>query len=242
MTVDVSPSTTRICPNCGAETATAGRFCRRCGAELAPVEGHVEAAPAAAQTSPELSTPATQQPANTVPAPQPAQVEAGLLTRARQNDRPAIETMFRQFVPADETISAAEYLGVYGLWGFGRDSFGIATDRRVAALQVGSFGEVLYQDASLEYVNSTVLYQPSRGGLYATVAVVALVTFGVGLLLAPVIARGYYRRKKSGLVLAVREGVSVYVFIDRSRMLAANRFCRDIAGLREQRVRRIGLS
>lgn len=169
-------------------------------------------------------------------------MEQALLYRARRDDREAIETMFRQFLPPGEEIAAAEYLGVFGFWGFGRDSFGVATDRRVAGLQVGGFGEVLYQDASLEYVNSMVLYQPSRSGLYITLAAVAIATFGIGLLLAPLIARGYYRRKKSGLLVVVREGVSVYVFIDRKRMLAANRFYREIARLREDRIRRVGLT
>jgi len=148
--------------------------------------------------------------------------------------------MFRQFLPAGENVAAAEYLGVFGFWGFGRDSFAVATDRRVAGMQVGAFGEVLYQDAPLEFVNSTIVYQPSRIGLYMTVVAFAVVTLGFGLLLAPVIARGYYRRKKSGLVLAVREGVSVYVFIDRKNLRAANRFYREIARLREDRIRRVG--
>jgi hypothetical protein len=170
----------------------------------------------------------------------PVAVETGLLTRAKQNDHDAIETMFRQFLPLDERIAASEYLGVFGFWGFGRDSFAIATERRVAGMQVGAFGEVFYQDAPLEFVNSTILYQPSRIGLYVTVGVVAVFTLGIGLLLAPVIARVYYRRKKSGLVLAVREGVSVYVFIDRKNLRSANRLCRDIARLREDRIRRVG--
>jgi hypothetical protein len=174
------------------------------------------------------------------PATAVAPVEQGLLHRAKQNDRNAIETMFRQFLPPGEQVAAREYFGVMGFWGFGRDSFGVATERRVAGLQVGSFGEVLYQDAPLEYVNSTVLYQPSRSGLYITVAVVAIVTFGFGLLLTPLIASWYYRRKKCGLVLNVREGVSVYVFIDRKRVPAANRFYKEFAGLREDRIRRVG--
>jgi hypothetical protein len=190
----------------------------------------------------EVAAPPRPHPAVATAAPtvSAAPVEQGLLGRAKQNDRQAIETMFRQFLPPTEQVVACEYFGVMGFWGFGRDSFGIATDRRVAGLQVGSFGEVLYQDAPLEYVNSTIVYQPSRIGLYITVGVVAIVTFGVGLLLAPVIARGYYRRTKSGLVLNVREGVSVYVFIDRKRLPAANRFYKDFAGLREDRIRRVG--
>jgi hypothetical protein len=167
-------------------------------------------------------------------------VDEGLLRRAKQSDHAAIETMFRQFLPQDERIVTTEYMGVFGFWGFGRDCFAVATDRRVAGIQVGAFGEVLYQDAPLEYVNSTVIYQPSRIGLYVTVGVVAVFTFGIGLLLAPVIARWYYRRKKSGLVLAVREGVSVYIFIDRKNLRAANHFYREIARLREDRCRQVG--
>ena len=167
-------------------------------------------------------------------------IERALLTMAKQDDREAIEKMFRQFLPLGEEIKAAEYLGVFGFWGFGRDSFAVATDRRVAGIQVGGFGEILYQDAPLEYVNSTVLHQPSLFGLYVRVVIVALFTSGIGLLLAPLIARSYYRRHKSGLVLWVRSGVSVYIFIDRKRILTANKLYREIASLRDERVRLIG--
>lgn len=237
MTVETPISQTRTCANCGAVVSPDAKFCRSCGASVVAPE------PAARPSQPpqQLTTPAaTSGPA--APAVAPVTVEMSLLNRAKRDDRAAIETMFKQFLPPGEAVDTAEYLGVYGFWGFGRDSFGVVTDRRIGSLQVGSFGEVLYQDASLEHVNSTVLYQPSRIGLYVTVGVLAIVTFGIALLLAPVIARGYYRRKKSGLVLAVREGVSVYVFIDRKRMLAANRFYREVARLREDRVRRVGLA
>ena len=160
MTVETTQLDTRSCANCGTTLAPDARFCQSCGTAVQP--------PAPAQQSAASvggAVAAAGANVGTVPAVA-ATVEGGLLSRAKRNDRNAIETMFKQFLAPGEDITAAEYLGVYGFWGFGRDSFGVVTDRRVASLQVGSFGEVSYQDGSLEYVNSTVLYQPSRFGLY----------------------------------------------------------------------------
>jgi hypothetical protein len=145
-----------------------------------------------------------------------------LLGRAQQGDTQAIALMFRQFIGPEEEILAVEYLGIQGLWGLGTRSFACVTDRRVAALRVKVFGAVEYQDGMLEQVNSGAIVQPSRLGLYLFVIGISIVTLGIGLLLLPLTVRAFYRFKKSGLVLSVREGLSVYLFADRKLLPMAN--------------------
>jgi hypothetical protein len=60
------------------------------------------------------------------------------------------------------------------------------------------------------------------------------------LILLPVTIRLYYRFKKSGIVLWIREGLQVYAFIDRKRMRIANQLYRVCADLREERLRALG--
>jgi hypothetical protein len=62
----------------------------------------------------------------------------------------------------------------------------------------------------------------------------------LGLLLLPVAVRHYYRFNKSGLLLWVREGISIFVFIDRKRMINAKRFYRLCCDQREERLRAVG--
>jgi hypothetical protein len=62
----------------------------------------------------------------------------------------------------------------------------------------------------------------------------------LGVLLLPIIVRLYYRFNKSGLVLWVREGISIVVFIDRKRMINAKRFYRLFCDQREERLRAVG--
>src|SRR5262245_4620219 len=119
------------------------------------------------------SNPAVQLPfAANPPAAQTGhlKIAASLVSRARKGDQQAIVTIFRQFVPEDEGLYWAEYLGRHG-WLFGRLSFGCLTDKRVASVKIGSFGEVIYQDGYFEYINSGIIYQPSRLALYIWVFV-----------------------------------------------------------------------
>jgi hypothetical protein len=189
-----------------------------------------------------------------VPPVQPP--SQGVMARARADDPRALETLFEQFVPQGEQIVETRYLGVIGLWGIGTHSFTAVTTHRVASLRVGIFGAVLYQDGALEYVNSSAIYQPSRLALYwpAVLWVLvfvagaiatelnpwALVALLIALLFVPVIVRLQYRFKKSGLVIWIREGLSLYVFIDRTRIALANRFYRLCMELREERIREVG--
>jgi hypothetical protein len=132
----------------------------------------------------------------------------------------------------------------------------------VAAIRVAAFGEVVYQDGYIDYVNSGVVYQPSRLVLYVVVTLLSLLMLaslfftaaglfifqdkpmileGLGSLLVwlivlPVLIRVYYRMFKCGIVFWVREGVSVYLFTNRGRLVKANRLYRNLTILREQRL------
>lgn len=166
---------------------------------------------------------------------------ASLLDRARREDPAALATVFSQFLPAGETVVDARYLGLKGLWGIGTHSFACVTSRRVAVLEVGLLGGVAYHDGALEELNSGVISQPSRLGLYMFVAVTTVLTLGVALLLLPLTLRVYYSFKKSGLVFWVREGVSVFLFTDRKRLPAATDLYRMTSALREVRLAEIGV-
>lgn len=189
-------------------------------------------------------------------------IESSLLRLAKRDDFQAIALMFRQFIPEDETVHFAEYLGVEGVWGIGTHSFGCLTDRRVAAIRVAAFGEVIYQDGYIDYVNSGVVYQPSRLVLYVVISLLSLLILAslsflvagiavfqdrpmilealgsllVWLIAVPVMVRIYYRMFKCGLVFWVREGVSVYLFTNRGRLVRANRLYRNLTMLREHRL------
>jgi hypothetical protein len=178
------------------------------------------------------------------------------MARAKADDPRALELLFGQFVPPGEQIVETRYMGVMGLWGFGTHSFAAVTTQRVASLRVGLLGELIYQDGSLEYVNSSAVYQPSRLQMYTPAAILVLlsviaavtvlpVPLGplavlVALLLVPLIVKAQYRIRKSGLVVWVREGLMVHVFIDRPRIALANRFYRLACELRDERIREIG--
>ncbi|RUT01881.1 hypothetical protein DSM106972_065040 [Dulcicalothrix desertica PCC 7102] len=104
-----------------------------------------------------------------------------ILQNASQNDFGAISVMFKQFIPEDEQIEYACYLGIRGLWGIGTRQFACVTNRRVADITVGLFGEVTYQDGFLEHINSGIIYQPSKLWLY--VMLLGYFLFGLSLTL-----------------------------------------------------------
>lgn len=167
-------------------------------------------------------------------------IEPSLMQRAKNGDPVALEKMFQQFIPEEEKIIAAEYLGVKGLWGIGSHSFACVTNRRVAAIKTGFLGEVIFQDGAMEYINSGVIYQPSKLWLYVVSFFVVVCTVGIGVLLLPLVAKIYYDINKCGLVFVIREGVSVYLFTDRGRLSVANRLYRKVMQAREPRIREIG--
>jgi hypothetical protein len=172
-----------------------------------------------------------------------------LLARARGHDADAVVTMFRQFVPADEDVVMADYLGTQGLWGVGLHSFGCVTHRRVCGLRIGLLGHVVYQDCELEHVNSGAVLQPSLLWLYLWSAVLPLLWIGslvaapisvaltlalspVVLLVLPLWVRVFYGFHKSGMVLVVREGLPVYLFSNRSLQRSMNAFYRETLAIK----------
>jgi hypothetical protein len=188
-----------------------------------------------------------------------SRLDDSLVARAKANDDQALATMFSQFLPEGEQIIDCQYLGVLGLWGIGTHSFAAVTSRRVATLQISLLGGVHYQEGALEYVNSAAAHQPSMVSLYlgfarfGFIALLVAISAGVAIHWAvgflvfvlavvglPLYVRFYHRKHKSGLVFWIREGVQVYAFIDRKRMLVANRLYRECMNLREDRLRALG--
>ncbi len=166
------------------------------------------------------------------------ELPGSVLAKAKTGDPEAISTLFAQFIDPDEAVHSVAYFGVLGIGPFGTHSFACSTDRRVASLEVGVFGRVVYQDGFLEYVTSGVLYQPSLLGLVIMMifgVIFAIATFGLGLLLFPILIKAYYRFNKSGLVYVIQDGVSVYMFANRALIRRANLMYREVAGLRERR-------
>ena len=69
--------------------------------------------------------------------------------------------MFYAFIGPEEQILEARYLGSYGFLLNKTRSVVCLTDKRVAVIQLGSLGRVMYQDVFIEDVNSGIIYQPS---------------------------------------------------------------------------------
>ncbi|MBI1347705.1 hypothetical protein GC163_15630 [bacterium] len=225
------------------------------------------------QGQPTMPTGQPQAYANAQPAAPPPTMAKSLTSRALGGDRQAIETMFRQFTPPDETYYAVDYLGFEGLWIFGTHSFGALTDRRVAAMRMTFWGEVVYQDGFLESINSNVFYQPSKLWLYISLISVAfthisgwiatimmamdyedsrerLLTILVGTVVWAVFGfissliaiKWFHWFKKSGAAFIIKEGVTVFIFTDRSRMSLANDLFRRLCFLREQRIKQVAVN
>jgi hypothetical protein len=169
-------------------------------------------------------------------------IGSSVLERARENDTEAIEIMFRQFLPDDEKIHYLQYLGLKGLWGIGTHEFVCLTERRVADITVGRFGEINYQDGYLECINSTVIHQPSKLMLYLMVGfycLYSLALVGIPLLFLPFVFQAYYRFVKCGVVLMVKEGIPIYMFASRKYINRVNTLCRQITIVREDRIKEI---
>jgi hypothetical protein len=195
-------------------------------------------------------------------------IHSSIIKRAIENDTEALSTMFKQFIPEDEDIHLVQYLGIKGLWGIGAHSFACLTSRRVADISVGRFSEVVYQDGYLEFINSGIIYQPSKLGLYILAGfwsllalLVSLGTYaicasnwmlgpGVGFVAAalvlilfiallPFLIKSYYGIVKCGIVFWVREGVPIYIFSNRKFLRRANLLCRNVTLCREHRLKLI---
>ena len=112
-------------------------------------------------------------------------VKTSVLRQAKNNNADAICSMFQQFIPEDEEIYRVEYLGIKGVFGIGASSFACLTRRRVADITVGFFGEVTYEDAFLEQIKSSAIYQPSRLSLFILSALTILLALLLIVLVLP---------------------------------------------------------
>jgi hypothetical protein len=190
---------------------------------------------------------------------------SSIIKRASQDDPNAIASMFKLFIPDNETIYFAQYLGLKGLWGFGTREFACLTDRRVADITVGRFGEVTYQDGYLEHINSCFIYQPSKLRLYVLFGswiivflqilislsqlplppllwlITSLLILGVLILLLPLIVQLYYRFSKCGILIAVRGGLPIFIFTNRKLLTRANALYRLLSVSRESRIQLRGV-
>ncbi|MDX1970743.1 MAG: hypothetical protein SFV23_26490 [Planctomycetaceae bacterium] len=151
--------------------------------------------------------------------------------------------MFRQFIGPQESLLLAEYLGFEGLVWLGEYSFAALTDRRMATMRITRFGEVIYQDAFIDMINSSIIFQPSKFWLHFWVVVLLLLaipTIGLTLLLIPLAGKMFYALKKSGLAISCREGFTVWAFTDRSRLQIATEIYRAMCEQREIRIKELG--
>ncbi|MDD2205185.1 MAG: hypothetical protein PHE45_08885 [Bacteroidales bacterium] len=160
-----------------------------------------------------------------------------ILTRAITGEKSAISTMFQSFMGDDETIISVEYLGKYGVF-FKTKSFVCITDKKVASLEYGPFGKIMYSDAFIEEINSGIIFQPSVLSLYI-IGIILCCTV-VGILLLNTWIKFYYKINKSGMVWCVREGVNIYAFANRSKIYLVNDLWRKASYLRGQRKQTIG--
>ena len=142
-------------------------------------------------------------------------VSANVLTKAISGDKESIMLLFQPFVK-NETILKSNYFGKLGLWLWGTHSFAAITDTKIVALQIGPFGQIIYQDGDIKHVNSGIIYQPRVLWLYI-ISFLLCCTI-IGILFIPFFVRIYYSFKKSGLVWSIREGIPVYVFASRNRI------------------------
>lgn len=151
-----------------------------------------------------------------------------LFSKAKVDDSEAVEQLFRGFLAEDEVVSDCGYLGSMGFV-FKEHSFWCVTPIRVCSMRVKSGGEMNFTSAYIDHINSDAFYQPSTILLWIIIIVIAIPTFGLGLLLTPLIVRAYFRVKKSGVLFWCREGIPIYVFADRNNLRKAQRIAGQIA-------------
>lgn len=91
--------------------------------------------------------------------------------------------IIRSFVPNDEKVIAAEFVGTFGLL-LKEHAFFAVTDRRAISITFAPFGRWRYQDGLLEHVNSSGIGQPSQ--LFVRFATMVLAIYAAGATLASV--------------------------------------------------------
>jgi hypothetical protein len=87
-----------------------------------------------------------------------------------------------------------------------------------------------------------MLVADNVGGILGmlTAVVAGVLMFSAATLVFVLIGKAYYRFVKSGLVWVIREGVSVYVFTNRSKLTRANHLYRICTQLRDERLKAMG--
>lgn len=160
--------------------------------------------------------------------------DSSLVDQAIQGDKQSISTMFYSFIGNEEQIIEARYFGSHGFLLNKIRSFVCLTDKRVASIQLGRLGKVVYQDAFIEDINSGVICQPSLFWLYCVSILLACTI--VGIVLIPLWIKCFYALNKSGMVWSIREGINVYAFANQSKIGEVNAFWRYVANVRTQRV------
>ena len=160
------------------------------------------------------------------------QIAESIIKQAILGNKDAIKTMFQTFIAEDETIFSVEYLGSYGVF-FKTKSFVCITDKKVASMEYGPFGKIVYSDAFIEEINSGIIYQPSIFALYF-VGVILCISI-IGILILNTWVRFYYKINKSGIMWCTREGVNIYAFANRSKINLVNEIWRSASYLRGKR-------
>ena len=176
----------------------------------------------------------------------PIQAKSSLMRRAKQNDPDALHQMFAFFVAGDFAPLRMEYCGTRGLWGIGTKYFYAISSDHIAVLEYGLFGRVVFSSAMLQHLNSVIVHQPSKFGLYRLLfifvffwllvtgwvgaslssadapggitAILVGILLGMGALALPFVAQWYYGFVKCGCFFSIREGFTTYLFTNRSRM------------------------
>ncbi len=159
-------------------------------------------------------------------------IDGSIVKQAMLGNKGAIKAMFQTFQAEDETIISVEYLGSYGVF-FTTKSFVCITDKKIASMEYGPFGKIVYSDAFIEEVNSGVIYQPSIFTLYFIGVILCISIWGILFLNTWV--RCYYKVNKSGMVWCVKEGVNIYAFANRSKINLVNEIWRSASYLRCKR-------
>lgn len=164
------------------------------------------------------------------------QIDKSIVEQATSGNKDAIKAMFQTFLAEDESIISVEYLGSYGVF-FKTKSFICVTDKKVASMEYGPFGKIVYSDAFIEEVNSGIIYQPSLFTLYFVGIILCLSIWGI--LLLNMWVRFYYTLHKSGMVWCVKEGVNIYAFANRSKINLVNEIWRKASYIRCKRKQSI---
>jgi hypothetical protein len=189
-------------------------------------------------------------------------VKSGTVAEAVRGDEESVRKLFRTFLPEDETIVECAYLGVQGLWGFGRHCWGCVTQRRFAKIVIGPLRGVYYEDIFGDRIDRVEFLQPSGWQYFGFIAGVSVSVLGFclglaeemnlfdwrgALLLALPLPFAWYlglaagrRLIKRGIICrAHREKVEVYC--DPEFVAKGIRLLRGVSELRESRARLVAM-